>query len=91
MGAVSCSILYTLDFSNNTPSPTINNNHSMPPKTNLCSIPPFSSTFPRNLHFHEKKKLQFNGFTAFSSSSSTQNQNPPQELVVPLEVDRCGR
>ncbi|KAL4387883.1 hypothetical protein GQ457_09G004340 [Hibiscus cannabinus] len=33
------------------------------------------------------KNLQFNGFTAFSSSSSAQNQNPSQELAVLLEVD----
>ncbi|KAK8608224.1 hypothetical protein V6N13_023653 [Hibiscus sabdariffa] len=86
METASCSILYTLGFSNNTPSPTINNNLSLPPKTNLCSIPPFSSTFPRNFHSHGKN-LQFNGFTAFSSSPNTQNQNPSQELAVLLEVD----
>ncbi|KAL4290351.1 hypothetical protein GQ457_14G008030 [Hibiscus cannabinus] len=86
METASCSILYTLVFSNNTPSPTINNNLSLPPKTNLSSIPPFSSTFPRNFHSHGKN-LQFNGFTAFSSSSSTQNQNPSQELAVLFEVD----
>ncbi|KAK8664520.1 hypothetical protein V6N13_084306 [Hibiscus sabdariffa] len=88
MEIASCSILYTLGFSNNTvtPSPAINNNLCLPPKSNLCSLPSFSPTFPRNLN-SPGKNLQFNGFTAFSSSSSAQNQNPSQELAVLLEVD----
>ncbi|KAL1076729.1 hypothetical protein V6Z11_D10G050700 [Gossypium hirsutum] len=84
METASCSILHTLAFSSNTATATINNNHHLflPPKTN----PSFSSTFPRNFNFHGKP-LQFNGFTAFSSPSSAQSQNPPQELAVLLEVD----
>ncbi|KAK5792397.1 CBBY-like protein isoform X1 [Gossypium arboreum] len=84
METASCSILHTLAFSNNTATATINNNHHLflPPKTN----PSFSSTFPRNFNFHGKP-LQFNGFAAFSSPSSAQSQNPPQELAVLLEVD----
>ncbi|KAE8707962.1 haloacid dehalogenase-like hydrolase domain-containing protein [Hibiscus syriacus] len=86
METASCSILYTLGFSRNTLNSTINNNHCLPPKSNICSIPSFSSTFPRNFNSHGKN-LQFNDFTAFSSSSSSQNHNPSQELAVLLEVD----
>ncbi|XWS19947.1 hypothetical protein CRYUN_Cryun31cG0059400 [Craigia yunnanensis] len=87
METASCSILYTLRFSTNAVTATINNsNLCLLPKNNLCPLPSFSSTFPRNFNFHGKN-LQFNGFTAFSSPSSAQNQNPSQELAVLLEVD----
>ncbi|KAK8524679.1 hypothetical protein V6N13_015690 [Hibiscus sabdariffa] len=86
MEIASCSILYTLGFWNNTVTPAINNNLCLPPKSNLCSLPSFSPTFPRNFN-SPGKNLQFNGFTAFSTSSSAQNQNPSLELAVLLEVD----
>ncbi|XWS12278.1 hypothetical protein CRYUN_Cryun37aG0075800 [Craigia yunnanensis] len=87
METASCSILYSLCFSTNNVTATIKNNNLCPlPKNNLGLLPSFSSTFPRNFNFRGKN-LQFNGFTAFSSPSCAQNQNPSQELAVLLEVD----
>ncbi|KAE8722928.1 Haloacid dehalogenase-like hydrolase (HAD) superfamily protein isoform 2 [Hibiscus syriacus] len=86
METACCSILYSLGFSKNTLTPTINTNRLLPQNSNLRSLPSFSFTFPRNFN-SQGKKLQFNGFTAFTSSSSSQNQNPSQELAVLLEVD----
>ncbi|XVE86460.1 hypothetical protein DITRI_Ditri18aG0035900 [Diplodiscus trichospermus] len=52
METASCSILYSLRFSTNNVTATNNNN--------LCLLPSFSSTFPRNFNFHGKN-LQFDG------------------------------
>ncbi|XP_022715427.1 CBBY-like protein isoform X2 [Durio zibethinus] len=87
MEAAPCPILYTLRVPTNTVTATVNNNNlCLLPKSNHCWLPSFFSTFPRNFNFHGKN-LQFNGFTAFSSPSSAQNQNLSQELAVLLEVD----
>ncbi|XVF27209.1 hypothetical protein REPUB_Repub14bG0087400 [Reevesia pubescens] len=87
METASCSILYTIRSSNNTVTANINNNNiCLLPKSNLCLVPSFSSTFSRKFNFHGKN-LQFNGFTAFSSTSSAQYQNPSQELAFLLEID----
>ncbi|KAH9747406.1 hypothetical protein KPL70_004706 [Citrus sinensis] len=52
----------------------------------LSPFPSFSSTFPRNYNFHGKC-LHVNPFSAFSSSSGHDSQNPPRDLAVLLEVD----
>ncbi|WRX27499.1 hypothetical protein QQP08_019986 [Theobroma cacao] len=90
METASCSILYTLRFSANTMTASMNNNklyyETSLPRNRLCLLPSFPSAFPRNFNFRGKN-LQLNGFAAFSSPSSAQNQNPSQELAVLLEVD----
>ncbi|OMO65884.1 hypothetical protein COLO4_30938 [Corchorus olitorius] len=92
METASCSILYTLRFSTKTVTASINNSskklyyETSLPKNNLSLYPSFPSTSPRNLNFHGKN-LQFNGFTAFSSLSSAQDQDPSPEMAVLLEVD----
>ncbi|ESR61971.1 hypothetical protein CICLE_v10015603mg [Citrus x clementina] len=52
----------------------------------LSPFPSFSSTFPRNYNF-PGKCLHVNPFSAFSSSSGHDSQNPPRDLAVLLEVD----
>lgn len=52
----------------------------------LSPFPSFSSTFPKNYNFHGKC-LHVNPFSAFSSSSGHDSQNPPRDLAVLLEVD----
>lgn len=52
----------------------------------LYPFPSFSSSFLGNYNF-PGKCLHVNAFTAFGSSSGHDNQNPPQERAVLLEVD----
>lgn len=52
----------------------------------LYPFPSFSSTFPRKYNF-PGKCLHVNPFSAFSSSSGHDSQNPPRDLAVLLEVD----
>ncbi|BBH01269.1 Haloacid dehalogenase-like hydrolase superfamily protein [Prunus dulcis] len=55
-------------------------------KHNLSLALPFFSTFPRNSTFPGKCQ-HCDRFTAFSSISGSQDQNPSQKLAVLLEVD----
>ncbi|KAL7160766.1 hypothetical protein ACSBR2_041422 [Camellia fascicularis] len=66
----------------------INNNckfHEFP-KNHFHFLPLFSSAFSRKFNF-PGKSLQFKRFTASSSSSSSFEQNPSQDLAVLLEVE----
>ncbi|XP_059658187.1 CBBY-like protein isoform X2 [Cornus florida] len=83
METLSSPILYSLRVSG------IINDHNKcyeVPSNHLHFLPSFSLTSPRNSNFRGKS-LQFNRFTASSSSSSPSDQNPSQELAVILEVE----
>ncbi|CAL5443562.1 unnamed protein product [Camellia sinensis] len=55
-------------------------------KNHFHFLPLFSSAFSRKFNF-PGKSLQFKRFTASSSSSSSFEQNPSQDLAVLLEVE----
>ncbi|XP_062160318.1 CBBY-like protein isoform X2 [Alnus glutinosa] len=84
METASCSILNTLR-----PSSTARNNSNDTFYTprNPYLVLPFSSIFPRNSTTSPGKCLHFNRFIAFSSPSSSDNQNASQKLAVLLEVE----
>jgi hypothetical protein len=90
METASCSILNSLRFSNN----IINNGNNRSKYSCLYAprnpylLLPFSSTFPTIRNSTSPGKcLHFNRFIAFCSPSTSENQNPSQELAVLLEVE----
>ncbi|ONI11427.1 hypothetical protein PRUPE_4G106200 [Prunus persica] len=90
MEFASCSILRAQPFSTFILPANAINTHlcaSWPSsKHNLSLALPFFSTFPRNSTFPGKCQ-HCDRFTAFSSISGSQDQNPSQKLAVLLEVD----
>ncbi|KAJ4702569.1 Haloacid dehalogenase-like hydrolase domain-containing protein [Melia azedarach] len=91
MDATSCSLLNPFRLSSSIISCTITNKYyyETPPRNNNNNLYPFPScsfAFPRSSNF-PGKCLHINSFTAFSSLSASDNQNPPQELAVLLEVE----
>ncbi|CAL2252651.1 unnamed protein product [Prunus armeniaca] len=90
MEFASCSILRAQPFSTFILPANASNSHlcaSWPSsKHNLSLALPFFSSFPRNSTFPGKCQ-HCDRFTAFSSISGSQDQNPSQQLAVLLEVD----
>ncbi|XP_008225726.1 PREDICTED: uncharacterized protein LOC103325343 [Prunus mume] len=90
MEFASCSILRAQPFSTFILPANASNSHlcaSWPSsKHNLSLALPFFSSFPRNSTFPGKCQ-HCDRFTAFSSISGSQDQNPSQKLAVLLEVD----
>ncbi|KAE8008268.1 hypothetical protein FH972_004797 [Carpinus fangiana] len=87
MEIASCSILNTLRLSSTASNNSNNTFCNCYTPRNPYLVPSFSSIFPRNSTTSPGKCLHFNRFVAFSSPSSSDNQNPPQELAVLLEVE----